>query len=348
MENLKNESNTLSPFAVKNSVDEMKNSVDLILKQIEDLEKQRGEISTKVLEAEKQLEADKAATEYANKKLETTKMTLELMKQEAETKRLEQESLRSKYLEGQTKYEQSKSKYERDLLERRNKNLEADRKRYFLELKNLEDRWRRLLFGGIALVTIVLGVVIFLFYNRFISPSKGTSILKSANSISIFSSENNPMRKLLPGKKSTPATKNVQQDNNGNPIVPKDSLFSSNDGAYSENNFKLIFDNGLEKYSSGNMEGAIDDFTRAIQIKPNSFDAYYNRGLAKYLKSNFDGAISDFEKAIEINPYSKEAEIAKVKAENKKSLVQQNNSADNNTAGFTTEDITGEQPKKRK
>ena len=53
----------------------------------------------------------------------------------------------------------------------------------------------------------------------------------------------------------------------------------------------------LEDYN-----GAISDYTKAIEINPNYAKAYYNRGLTKRNLKDFNGAISDYTKAIEINP----------------------------------------------
>ena len=50
------------------------------------------------------------------------------------------------------------------------------------------------------------------------------------------------------------------------------------------------------KYKRGNYQGAIDDYTKAIEF------AYGNRGVAKVKSGDAQGAIADFDKAIEINP----------------------------------------------
>ena len=40
----------------------------------------------------------------------------------------------------------------------------------------------------------------------------------------------------------------------------------------------------------------------AIDVDPRYADAYYNRAEAKYVLLDYQGAISDYTKAIEINP----------------------------------------------
>jgi len=59
---------------------------------------------------------------------------------------------------------------------------------------------------------------------------------------------------------------------------------------------------GNQKASNGDNAGAIEYYTKAIEIFPNYAIAYYNRGLSKYDSGDLKGAIEDYTKAIEINP----------------------------------------------
>ena len=52
------------------------------------------------------------------------------------------------------------------------------------------------------------------------------------------------------------------------------------------------------KHRRGNYQGAIDDYTKAIEL------AYVFRGSAKAKSGDAQGAIADFDKAIEINPHN--------------------------------------------
>jgi len=63
----------------------------------------------------------------------------------------------------------------------------------------------------------------------------------------------------------------------------------------------VYFDSGYAK-GKGDLDGAIADFTKAIEVRPDYAEAYNLRGLAKQAKGNLDGAVEDFTKAIEINP----------------------------------------------
>ncbi len=57
---------------------------------------------------------------------------------------------------------------------------------------------------------------------------------------------------------------------------------------------------GLEKSRKNDYEGAIEDFTKAIELNPDKDDAYIERGIAKYQLEDYEGAIEDFTKAIEL------------------------------------------------
>src|SRR6267378_173670 len=59
---------------------------------------------------------------------------------------------------------------------------------------------------------------------------------------------------------------------------------------------------GIEEHQKGDYDGAIADFTKAIEIDPRAADAYMARGDARKNKGDLDGAITDYTKAIEIDP----------------------------------------------
>ena len=61
-------------------------------------------------------------------------------------------------------------------------------------------------------------------------------------------------------------------------------------------------DSGVAKFKRGDLQGAIADWTKAIEIYPRYALAYYNRGLAKDNLKDYRGAIADYTKAIEYNP----------------------------------------------
>jgi tetratricopeptide (TPR) repeat protein len=69
----------------------------------------------------------------------------------------------------------------------------------------------------------------------------------------------------------------------------------------------LFYNRGLARAYLGDEDGAIADFTRAIQDNPNFADAYNNRGFALAKQGKLDDAQLDLEKALDINPNLTEA-----------------------------------------
>jgi tetratricopeptide (TPR) repeat protein len=59
-------------------------------------------------------------------------------------------------------------------------------------------------------------------------------------------------------------------------------------------------DRGIEKGKKGDLNGAIADFNRAIELDPKDDGAYYNRAQAKWLKKDSAGAITDYNRAIDL------------------------------------------------
>jgi len=64
-------------------------------------------------------------------------------------------------------------------------------------------------------------------------------------------------------------------------------------------------DRGIERQAKGDLDGAIEDFTKTISLKPQPLilaAAYNNRANALISKHDLAGAISDYGKAIEVLP----------------------------------------------
>ena len=61
-----------------------------------------------------------------------------------------------------------------------------------------------------------------------------------------------------------------------------------------------LVNRGIEKGKEGDLDGAITDFTRAIELNPKDDAPYYNRAQAKWLKKDAAGAIADYTRAIEL------------------------------------------------
>ncbi len=65
---------------------------------------------------------------------------------------------------------------------------------------------------------------------------------------------------------------------------------------------ETYFERGNAKYVIDDYEGAIADFTKAIEINPNYAKAYFDRGNSKLSLNDYSGAVEDYEKAVEIEP----------------------------------------------
>src|SRR6266498_1249436 len=61
-----------------------------------------------------------------------------------------------------------------------------------------------------------------------------------------------------------------------------------------------LVNRGIEKGKNGDLDGAISDFNRAIELNPKDDAPYYNRPQAKRLKKDAAGAIADYTRAIEL------------------------------------------------
>ncbi len=59
-------------------------------------------------------------------------------------------------------------------------------------------------------------------------------------------------------------------------------------------------DRGCDKDDQKDSKGAIEDYTKAIELNPNYAEAYANRGCAKEELGDKKGAISDWQKAAEL------------------------------------------------
>ncbi len=65
---------------------------------------------------------------------------------------------------------------------------------------------------------------------------------------------------------------------------------------------RVYFLRGMSFSRNGNLDQAIEDYTRAVEINPKYREAFNNRGLARGKKGDVDGAIEDFTQTILIYP----------------------------------------------
>lgn len=76
---------------------------------------------------------------------------------------------------------------------------------------------------------------------------------------------------------------------------------------------------GFDKYLHSDYDGAIADYTKAIELNPKYSEAYCNRGNAKLLKRDYDGAYADGNQAIALDPKNADAYSVRGQAKSGKS-----------------------------
>ncbi|MCS6959701.1 MAG: tetratricopeptide repeat protein [Pseudanabaenaceae cyanobacterium SKYGB_i_bin29] len=64
----------------------------------------------------------------------------------------------------------------------------------------------------------------------------------------------------------------------------------------------LFFDRGTWLLGQNDLQGAITDLNRAIEIDPRAVDAYLNRGIAYERLRQWDKAIGDYSRVLELQP----------------------------------------------
>ncbi|MEP4198860.1 MAG: tetratricopeptide repeat protein [Aliishimia sp.] len=65
---------------------------------------------------------------------------------------------------------------------------------------------------------------------------------------------------------------------------------------------QAILDRGMQKRSSYDLLGAIEDFTALIGYCPEYAEGYNQRAFALFLQENFTGALPDLDRALELSP----------------------------------------------
>jgi protein O-mannosyl-transferase len=66
---------------------------------------------------------------------------------------------------------------------------------------------------------------------------------------------------------------------------------------------------GVAFFEKGQLDDAVAQYQKALEINPNCVAAHYNLGNALFRKGQLDEAIAHFQKALEINPKDAEAHI---------------------------------------
>jgi tetratricopeptide (TPR) repeat protein len=85
-------------------------------------------------------------------------------------------------------------------------------------------------------------------------------------------------------------------------------VWENNEKLYSDlisknNTVFVAYNNrGIAYFNKKEVERAIADFSRAIEINPNIAYVYNNRGAAYILQDNYNKALADFQKSLQLNP----------------------------------------------
>jgi tetratricopeptide (TPR) repeat protein len=63
-----------------------------------------------------------------------------------------------------------------------------------------------------------------------------------------------------------------------------------------------INERGVARKARGDIDGAIEDYTQAINLNPSLAEAFGNRGNAMFKNGDLDGALKDYEEALRLKP----------------------------------------------
>ncbi|MDA3942656.1 MAG: tetratricopeptide repeat protein [Bacteroidetes bacterium] len=79
---------------------------------------------------------------------------------------------------------------------------------------------------------------------------------------------------------------------------------------YNGDNFEAYFLRGVAKFNLSDYQGALDDFSKTLEIHPLYVRAWHYRGITHDRMSNYFDAKADFARALEIDPYNADLHIA--------------------------------------
>jgi len=104
---------------------------------------------------------------------------------------------------------------------------------------------------------------------------------------------------------------------------------SPESSAATETSSEDLINTGIAKAKTGDLDGALADFSRAIELNPKDDAPYYNRAQARRLKKDPAGAIDDYTHAIELGSTNPAA------YNNRGNARAENNDLDNAIADYT-------------
>jgi tetratricopeptide (TPR) repeat protein len=80
---------------------------------------------------------------------------------------------------------------------------------------------------------------------------------------------------------------------------------------------------GWTRINTGDLDGAIADCTKSIELDPRPAMSFFNRALAKQGKADYDAAIADYDRAIQMQPGYGEAYCARAASKKAKGQVKE-------------------------
>ncbi len=145
-----------------------------------------------------------------------------------------------------------------------------------------EIRNTRLRFGDIGLsgADMLLGTDFFLSHRIYVANSQG-KLYFTYNGGPVFN-----LQVARGGTSSAAATESAQPD-----ASPAESASAED-----------LAQRARVEAARGDLEHAIDDFTRALALRPQEAQYFYERGVARARSKQMDDALADFEQAVKLRP----------------------------------------------
>ncbi|HYO98898.1 MAG TPA: tetratricopeptide repeat protein [Pyrinomonadaceae bacterium] len=78
------------------------------------------------------------------------------------------------------------------------------------------------------------------------------------------------------------------------------------------------------RYLKGDLAGAIDDYSKALDAEPRAAEVYVKRGGARRAKGDLNGAIEDFNQAYDIDPLSVQNDRSVAEAYSNRGFIRTN------------------------